>query len=242
MTYRFMLKTKIFIKDFVGWPLVHLYKTQSQRRGLQSSPFGGQEPTLQRNSFAVRFKIGYPLVFSLFLLLISTACAQTTSEAELWEVVKTGEGVAVMRHAIAPGTGDPDNFQLGDCSTQRNLDETGREQARMIGERIRSQGISEMVVVSSQWCRCLETAQLLDLGAVTENPNLNSFFGDRSTEETQTANIREFITSYDGALPLMLVTHQVNITALTGITPASGEMIVLRKTGDGFEVVGSITN
>jgi 8-oxo-(d)GTP phosphatase len=187
-------------------------------------------------------RFNYKLFLGFFLLLISTACAQTTTEAELWEVLKTGKGIALMRHAIAPGTGDPEGFQLGNCSTQRNLDEAGREQARMIGERIRSQGISEMAVVSSQWCRCLETARLLGFGEVTENPDLNSFFSDRSTENAQTANIREFMASYDGALPLMLVTHQVNITALTGIVPASGEIIVLRKTADGFEVLGNIAN
>lgn len=179
---------------------------------------------------------------SLLLLFISTARAQAASEADLWEVLKTSSGVAVMRHAIAPGTGDPPGFRLEDCSTQRNLSEEGRDQGRRIGERFREQGILEMAVYSSQWCRCLETARLLGLGDVTELPDLNSFFNDRATEETQTAKARAFIAAYEGDLPLMLVTHQVNITALTGITPASGEIIVLRKMADGFEVLGSITN
>jgi phosphohistidine phosphatase SixA len=181
------------------------------------------------------------MVFILVLLTLTTvACGQTVSETELWKILKSGDGVALMRHATAPGTGDPDNFQLDDCSTQRNLSEEGREQAKRIGERFRGQGITEMAVYSSQWCRCLETAQLLELGEVTELPILNSFFSDRSTEETQTANVRGFINSYTGELPLMLVTHQVNITALTGIVPASGEIIVLRRTADGFTVVRSI--
>jgi phosphohistidine phosphatase SixA len=184
----------------------------------------------------------YLSLLSSLLLLVSTACAQTTPEAALWDVLKTGKGVALMRHAIAPGTGDPPGFRLDDCATQRNLSDEGREQARRIGEQFREQGITEMTVVSSQWCRCLETARLLDLGAVTENSDLNSFFSNGSTEETQTANIRVLIDSHDGKLPLMLVTHQVNITALTGIVPASGEIIVLRKTSDSFEILGSLVN
>jgi phosphohistidine phosphatase SixA len=182
------------------------------------------------------------LLFSSLLLLIPTACAQTFAEAALWEVLKTGNGIALMRHATAPGTGDPAGFLLGDCSTQRNLSDEGRDQARRIGEQFRKQGITEMAVYSSQWCRCLETAQLLNLGEVAELPDLNSFFNDRSTEEAQTTTTRGFIAEYQGKFPLLLVTHQVNITALTDIVPASGEMIVLRKTSDGFEVLGSLMN
>ncbi len=147
-----------------------------------------------------------------------------------------------MRHALAPDTGDPTGFQLDDCATQRNLPDKGREQAKRIGERFREQEITQMAVVSSQWCRCLETAKLLELGEVTELPDLNSFFSERSSQETRTANVRAFIAAYEGERPLMLFTHQVNITALTGIVPASGEIIVLHKTSDGFEILGRIVD
>jgi phosphohistidine phosphatase SixA len=166
------------------------------------------------------------------------ACAQNSEET--WEALRSGGHVALLRHAIAPGTGDPEDFQLDDCATQRNLSEAGRGQARYIGERFREQGIGEMVVYSSQWCRCLDTARLLELGEVTELPDLNSFFSDRSTEATQTANVTELIRNYTGELSMMLVTHQVNITALTGIVPQSGEMIVLRPSEEGFTVLGNI--
>lgn len=83
---------------------------------------------------------------------------------------------AIMRHALAPGTGDPRNFDLTDCSTQRNLSEAGREQAKAVGELLRKSGIEKAGVYSSQWCRCLDTATLLGLGPVTELPALNSFF------------------------------------------------------------------
>jgi phosphohistidine phosphatase SixA len=188
------------------------------------------------------FKFFYHFSLLLILIIVPIACGQTVSETELWEVLKAGDGIALMRHATAPGTGDPDNFQLNDCSTQRNLSEEGREQACLISERFCEQGISEMAVYSSQWCRCLETATSLNLGEVTPLPDLNSFFENQTTEEAQTVNIREFISSYGGGIPLMLVTHQVNITALTSSVPASGEIIVLRKSQDGFEVLGSFVN
>jgi phosphohistidine phosphatase SixA len=177
------------------------------------------------------------VILSVF---VSLACSQEITETKLWEALRGGGHVALLRHAIAPGTGDPEGFQLGDCSSQRNLSEEGREQARQIGERFREHGIGEMVVYSSQWCRCLDTATLLELGEVTELPDLNSFFDDRSTEVTQTANVNELIRNYTGELSMMLVTHQVNITALTGIVPQSGEMIVLRPDGEGFTVLGNI--
>ncbi|AJD52105.1 phosphoglycerate mutase [Thalassospira xiamenensis M-5 = DSM 17429] len=133
-----------------------------------------------------------------------------------------------MRHAIAPGTGDPENFTIGDCSTQRNLDETGRNQARAIGERVREAGIELDVILSSQWCRCLETASLLGLGPVTEEPALNSFFRDSGTKKTQTDQIIDRLGALPEGIKALLITHQVNITALTGIYPRSGEIILIR--------------
>lgn len=134
----------------------------------------------------------------------------------------------LLRHAIAPGTGDPANFRLDDCSTQRNLSDAGREQARRIGATFRQQNIAIAGVYSSQWCRCLETARLLDLGAVEPLPALNSFFGDRSTEAQQTQQVQQRIVAHrQTSGVLVLVTHQVNITAITGIVPQQGEAIVL---------------
>jgi hypothetical protein len=88
--------------------------------------------------------------------------------------------VVALRHALAPGTGDPPGFVLDDCSTQRNLDGRGRDQARAMGERLREAGLGDAAVFSSRWCRCLETARLLALGPVTPLPALDSFFGRRS--------------------------------------------------------------
>ncbi|MEM6421797.1 MAG: histidine phosphatase family protein, partial [Pseudomonadota bacterium] len=94
-----------------------------------------------------------------------------------------------MRHALAPGTGDPAAFELRDCATQRNLDARGRAQAVATGQMIRDAGIRIDAVLSSQWCRCLDTARLLDLGPVIEEPALNSFFRDRARGRPQTDDL-----------------------------------------------------
>lgn len=146
---------------------------------------------------------------------------------------------AILRHAIAPGGGDPAGFTLGDCSTQRNLDDRGRRQARAIGAAIREAGIAVDHVLTSQWCRSAETARLLALGPVLEQPALNSFFADRATRDTQTAATRALLAALPAQETAVLVSHQVNITALTGIYPRSGEVVILRSAGDGgIEVLG----
>jgi phosphohistidine phosphatase SixA len=151
--------------------------------------------------------------------------------------------VLVMRHAHAPGTGDPPGMRVDDCATQRNLDESGRAQARATGERLRAAGVAPARVLSSRWCRCLETARLLGLGAVGTAPEaLDSFFADRPSEARHTAALRALLDGLprDGA-PVVLVTHMVNITALTGIVPASGEIVALRLApGGGFAVLGRL--
>lgn len=158
-----------------------------------------------------------------------------------WSLLEGPRTVAIMRHAIAPGGGDPAGFRLGDCSTQRNLDETGREQARRIGAAVRDAGVAIDRVLSSQWCRCLETARLLGLGEVEELPSLNSFFQDRSTAGAQTSETRRFLAALPADETAFLVTHQVNITALTDIFPASGEVLLLRiGTGGQAEVLDRI--
>jgi len=137
--------------------------------------------------------------------------------------------VVMMRHADAPGVGDPASFRLGDCSTQRNLGEGGRAQARRIGDAFRVRQVPVASVFSSQWCRCLETARLLNLGKVKPFPALNSFFADDRTEPQQTAAVRQLILQHRNQPGvLVLVSHQVNITALTGVVPRSGESVVLR--------------
>jgi phosphohistidine phosphatase SixA len=148
--------------------------------------------------------------------------------------------VLLMRHATAPGTGDPPDIRLGDCSTQRNLSDVGREEARSVGDRLRTAEIGFDRILTSQWCRTTETAELLDLGPVTPFPPANSFFSDRSIADRQTAELLEYLNSLPEDERVLVVTHQVNITALTGIAPRSGEIVITRRTGDGLEVLGRL--
>jgi len=161
--------------------------------------------------------------------------------AEGWEALRQPGAVAIMRHALAPGTGDPADFRVDDCASQRNLDERGRAQARAIGEAFRANGIAVDRVLSSQWCRCLDTAELLGLGAVEELPPLNSFFGGHGSREPQTERTRAFLDALPEGERAVLVTHQVNITALTGGYPSSGEVFVLNvRDGGEVEITGRI--
>jgi phosphohistidine phosphatase SixA len=150
-------------------------------------------------------------------------------------------GIVLFRHALAPGTGDPPNFKLNECNTQRNLNDEGRAQARRIGEAFRARGIRVSRVLTSQWCRTRETAQLAFPGLVRDEPAFNSFFGDRSTEAAQTRTARAILEAWRGPEVLVVVTHQVNITALTDIVPDSGEGVVVRVRQGRLEVVGRVT-
>jgi broad specificity phosphatase PhoE len=142
--------------------------------------------------------------------------------------------VLLLRHALAPGIGDPPDFRVDDCATQRNLNDEGRAQARAIGDWLRERGVTAARVYSSQWCRCLETAELLDLGEVTPLPALNSFFETREDREPNLAALREFLSARqpDGR-PLVLVTHQVTVSALSGQFVSSGNGVVATLGEDG---------
>ena len=123
--------------------------------------------------------------------------AAIADEAELWAALRSGGHVALLRHAIAPGTGDPDNFVIGDCSTQRNLSDNGRDQAERIGERFRANNIDSTRIFSSQWCRCLDTARGLKLGPARELPPLNSFFQSFEERGPRTRALKEWIKDQD---------------------------------------------
>ncbi|WP_345793402.1 histidine phosphatase family protein [Thauera sp. JM12B12] len=181
------------------------------------------------------------LLACLCLLLPFAAARAETGEAALWAALRDGGHVALIRHALAPGTGDPPGFRVDDCATQRNLSAAGRAQARAIGERFRANGIATAAIFSSQWCRCLDTAREMGLGEAVAFPGLNSFFADRGEEAWHTAAARALIAERaHGPVPLVLVTHQVNITALSGVFPASGEIIVMRLHGATLSLAGRI--
>ncbi|WP_295507865.1 histidine phosphatase family protein [Accumulibacter sp.] len=149
----------------------------------------------------------------------------------LGELAKPGR-VLMLRHARAPGFGDPPNFVIGDCSTQRNLDAGGRVQARQLGARLRAVGLTDARVFSSQWCRALETARLLDLGPVESMPALNSFFARPDDREGTLNALRWFLATLpvDGR-PVILVTHQVVVNAFTEATPPAGGGSIFQING-----------
>ncbi len=197
--------------------------------------------TFSCNGFLAWRSTGLWLLLLLFLCSNSVTADTSSAKVDMWSALRSGGHIVLMRHAIAPGVGDPVEFRIGDCSTQRNLSATGRLQAEKVGHLFRRNGIAEARLFSSQWCRCLETAELLDLGTVMELPLLNSFFRNRHNGETQTAMLRRWLGEQDLRLPLILVTHQVNITALSGVYPASGELVLLRRENDDtFVVAGTL--
>jgi phosphohistidine phosphatase SixA len=186
-----------------------------------------------------------PLTTFLAPLLGAVLLAPSLSAAaDAWPALSQPGAIVLFRHATAPGIGDPAHFKLNDCPTQRNLDDKGRAEARRLGEQFRSRKIAVGAVLSSQWCRARETARLaFGAEAVKDAPAFNSSF--RTSAEigdAQTAEARAILARWRGPGTLVVVTHQVNITALTGVTPASAEGVVLRPAADGsLQVLGRVT-
>jgi phosphohistidine phosphatase SixA len=173
-----------------------------------------------------------------FLAMSAVALSTRVHAAtDPWAALRDGQAMVLLRHASAPGTGDPPGFRLGACETQRNLSDEGRAQARRIGNLFRENGIAAARVYSSQWCRCLDTATGLALGPVNEQPLLNSFFGAPEDGREQTVRLRTWLTGLPKTAPLLLVTHQVNITGLTGIVPQSGELVFVSLDPAGIVTV-----
>jgi len=181
--------------------------------------------------FSTRYFEGNFTFLAIGLILLSAPSIAQQNTNLLTLLTEPGH-VALLRHALAPGTGDPDNFSLHDCDTQRNLNDTGRKQSERIGQIFRDQGLKDLQIYSSEWCRCLETAELIALGDVLPLPKLNSFFQHRARADTQTTALIEWIVQQRGNEPLLLVTHQVNITALSNYYPASGEIVIIEITAD----------
>ena len=183
------------------------------------------------------------LVLVALLSGITPASADTRSTT-IWDKLQSSNPqgyVLLMRHALAPGNGDPENFTLGDCSTQRNLSEEGRNDAQDIGLWLKRQKVKIARVESSRWCRAKETAELLGIGKVRLNKNLDSLFRESDAlGHRQTAEIKKLIVNYQKKRGLLvLVGHFVNISAVTGVSLESGEGVVVKADKNGeIKVVG----
>ncbi len=188
----------------------------------------------------MRLKLASHILYWL-LLLSAFMPALAAADESVWQRLAAGGHVVLLRHATTvPGFGDPPGFRLEDCATQRNLSAAGREQARRIGAQLRERRIPVGEVRSSRWCRCLETAELAVGRAADPWPLLDSLHEHLERRETQTQALREALADVPARGNLFLVTHQANVVALTGMTLAQGEMIVLTPRDGRLETVGRI--
>jgi len=174
--------------------------------------------------------------FIIFISLNSPIKADFNKK--LFNQLEEGGKLIFIRHAYAPGSGDPNNFNLNDCSTQRNLSEDGRKQAKYIGDFFKKNKIKVDKVLSSEWCRCKETAKIAFENFSTEN-FLNSFYSPKfsKNKDKQLAALNSFINRFKSDKNLVLVTHYVLISEVLNYGPSSGEIVVSDKN---FNMIGSI--
>ena len=177
------------------------------------------------------------LNFILIIFLILTNGIKADTEFQVLKNLKNGGNLIFIRHAYAPGGGDPDNFNINECSTQRNLSKEGREQAKNIGNYFKENLIPIDKVISSEWCRCKETAEIAFEKFETNN-FLNSFFSKKFSKNRtrQIKNLKKYINEWDGNKNLVFVTHYVVISETLNYTPSSGEIVIsnikFKKTGN----------
>lgn len=177
------------------------------------------------------------VAFVAVMASASIACAAD------WSVLKEPGTIALIRHADAPGVGDPKGWRLDDCGTQRNLSERGRQQARALGEEFRANAVAAEKVIASQWCRAVDTATLMQIGPVEQQSAFNNAYVlfERRAELTRAA--RDVLSGWSGRGLLVVVTHGHNIELLAGVMPAQGEIVAVRRVAGNPErltVVGRI--
>lgn len=171
------------------------------------------------------------LIAAVAALPVAPALAADSDAA--WKALAEGGKVALIRHEITdPGVGDPAGMRLDDCRTQRNLTEQGRRDARALGDAFRSRGVPIERVLSSPWCRCLETARLA-FGAAEVNAALGNLFGRPEQSGWQVQAMRELVAGHRARGNLVLVSHGSTISALTGVSPEPGEIVVVTADADG---------
>lgn len=175
------------------------------------------------------------------LLAVALAVSPASADEVLWSALRGGGHVLFIRHAqTEPGVGDPPGFRLDDCATQRNLSTEGRAQARRLGEVLSTRQVPIGEVLSSPWCRCVETAQLAFGRAGTWDALANLYARQESAAQ-QVRALRPRIAAHRGQDNLVLVSHGSTAGALTGEYPAMGEMLVLKPQAPGFRVVGRLS-
>jgi len=176
-----------------------------------------------------------------FLFLALAFGGAASADEALWGKLQAGGFVVFIRHGLTdPGVGDPPGFKLGDCKTERNLNAEGRAESRRLGEAFQRRKIPVAQVLSSEWCRCRETAELAFGRYETWNA-LNNLFGRSENAEAQKRAMLERASRFAGPGNLILVSHGATIVTVTGVSPAPAEMVVMRPAGAGkLEFVGRI--
>lgn len=179
--------------------------------------------------------------FGLLALAAVLAPLPATASDALWQTLQAGGHVILARHATTdPGIGDPPGFRLTDCATQRNLSDAGRTEARRLGAAFRKRGIPVSAVRSSRWCRCLETARLA-FGKADPWPALDNTFETPERRAAQMREVRKGLARPPVNGNLVLVTHGVNIAALTGVQVAQGEIVIVNVASNDFRVIGRLS-
>jgi len=178
------------------------------------------------------------LRFFLIIFISLTTTVKADLNKKLINQLEEGGKLIFIRHAYAPGSGDPDNFNLNDCSTQRNLSKEGQRQAKYIGEFFRNNKVKIDKVLSSEWCRCKETAKIAFKNFST-NSFLNSFYSSKFTKnkDNQVKALKEYIKKFKSDKNLVLVTHYVLISEILNYGPSSGEIVVSNKN---LNIIGSL--
>ena len=177
------------------------------------------------------------------VLAVCISAPPATASQGVWEDLREGRGMVILyRHALAPGGGDPSDFDVDDCSTQRNLSDAGRRQARDMGDALRRNKVKVRRVFSSPWCRSRDTAELLELGPVRTMMRFGSTFTAPSavTQRRESLAMRTIARQSDRSGVVIVSSHQANIVDLTGIAPTSGEGIVVRFEAGKLTVIGRV--
>jgi len=170
------------------------------------------------------------ITFVVFLTLtgVPSGTPQAQDKPDFAALRENG-AVALMRHGDAPGgAGDPPGFKLDDCSTQRNLSAKGRQQATQMGQLLKRKRVLIGKVLSSPWCRCMDTARLLETGSVEVATTFSNAFVLQSRRADLASGARQVIEAWKGPGALLVVTHGANISALTGVQPAQGDIVVVK--------------
>ena len=178
------------------------------------------------------------LRFSLIMFITLTSTVKADFNKILIDQLEDGGKLIFIRHAYAPGSGDPDNFNLNDCSTQRNLSNEGRNQAKNIGEFLKKNKIKIEKVISSEWCRCKDTSSLA-FGSFETKNFLNSFYSSKfaKNKKSQMLKLRKYIKNFKSKKNLVLVTHYVVISEALNYAPSSGEIVISDKK---FNIIGTV--